>query len=211
MALPPLRLWFWATCAVTCIFRHSATNPCVSKPLSPPTVTGCVPGNFSNITSAASRSALPLAWNTSAATISPVAVLHQQIPAVTQLRLLALALARHPCLRIGLRLMRFVRPLLPSKVHGRVAGIIRRSLRFLLFRLETLRSRPSFQQRPIYREMFIGSQALGPRLPHYLRQKLFGYVGLQQPIAILRERGRVPHLGKVSPKSLFPPRPAGNG
>ena len=30
------------------------------------------PGTFSNITSAASRSAVPLAWNTSAATISPL-------------------------------------------------------------------------------------------------------------------------------------------
>jgi hypothetical protein len=33
------------------------TNPWASKPLSPPTVTGCVPGSFSNIINAASRSA----------------------------------------------------------------------------------------------------------------------------------------------------------
>src|SRR6266566_7870788 len=52
--------------------RHSATKSRVSKPLSPPTVTGFVPGICSSITSAASRSAVPLATNTSAATISPL-------------------------------------------------------------------------------------------------------------------------------------------
>src|SRR3989442_5281413 len=41
-------------------------------PLFPPTVTGFVPGICSSITSAASRSALPLATNTSAPTISPL-------------------------------------------------------------------------------------------------------------------------------------------
>src|SRR5262249_14489279 len=40
-------------------------------PLSPPTVTSFLPGICSNITSAASRSAVPLATNTSAFTISP--------------------------------------------------------------------------------------------------------------------------------------------
>ena len=66
---PPRRLRFCATWGVTRRFWHSATNPCVSNPLSPPTVTVCVPGSFSNITSAARRSAAPLAWNTSASTI----------------------------------------------------------------------------------------------------------------------------------------------
>ena len=58
------------------------------EPLSPPTVRGCVPGSLSIMTSAASRSAVPFAWNTSPSTNQSVAVLHQQIPAVTQLRLL---------------------------------------------------------------------------------------------------------------------------
>lgn len=42
-------------------FRHSFTKSRVSNPLSPPTVTACVPGSFSSMISAASRSAVPLA------------------------------------------------------------------------------------------------------------------------------------------------------
>src|SRR6266571_1475966 len=71
IALPPGRSRFWATCGVTFMFRHSATNSAVSYALSPPTVTCLVPGICSSITSAASRSAVPLASNTSVFTISP--------------------------------------------------------------------------------------------------------------------------------------------
>jgi hypothetical protein len=39
---------------------------------SPPTVTGRVPANCSDMTSAASRSGVPLAWKTSAPTIRPL-------------------------------------------------------------------------------------------------------------------------------------------
>jgi len=71
MALPPLRPLFCATCGVTPRWRHSATKSAVSYPLSPPTVTGFVPGICSSMTSAAWRSAVPLASNTSASTINP--------------------------------------------------------------------------------------------------------------------------------------------
>jgi hypothetical protein len=46
-----------------------------------------------------------------------VAVLHQQIPVVTQLRFLALALACQLRIRVRLRCVRVVRRLLPMKVH----------------------------------------------------------------------------------------------
>src|SRR5215469_8550753 len=46
---------------VTHRFRHSLTKSRVSNPLSPPAVTVFVPGICSSITSAASRSAVPLA------------------------------------------------------------------------------------------------------------------------------------------------------
>src|SRR5450755_1970526 len=65
IALPPGRSRFWATCGVTFKFLHSATKSAVSYALSPPTVTCFVPGICSSITSAASRSAVPLASNTS--------------------------------------------------------------------------------------------------------------------------------------------------
>jgi len=68
----PRRPRFCATCGVTCRLRHSSTKPNVSNPLSPPTVSGYVPGGLSIMTSAASRSAVPFAWKTSASTISPL-------------------------------------------------------------------------------------------------------------------------------------------
>ena len=52
----------------------------VSKPLSPPTVSGCVPPSRSSITSAVSRSAVPLASQTSAFTISPLRFSTSRLP-----------------------------------------------------------------------------------------------------------------------------------
>jgi hypothetical protein len=74
----------------------------------------------------------------------PVAILYQQIAAITQLRFFAIAFARQPGLRIGLRFMRLVAPLLTVKVHRRIARIIRRRL-FAFFPLITLQARPGFQ------------------------------------------------------------------
>src|ERR1700730_395654 len=55
-----------------------------------------------------------------------VSVLHQQIPAVTQLGLLPRALACQSGIGIGLRCMRLIAPILPVKVNRGVARIVRR-------------------------------------------------------------------------------------
>ena len=68
----------------------------------------------------------------------PVAVLHQQIPAVTQLRLLARPLARQLRLGICLRFVGIVGPLLAVKVYRRIAQIIRRRPRFPLLIIDGL-------------------------------------------------------------------------
>jgi hypothetical protein len=83
----------------------------------------------------------------------PVAILDQQVPAVTQLGLLPLALARQQSVRIGLRLMGFVRG--AAKVHRGISGIVRRKRRLVLLRLETLQTRPRFQQRAVHGEVLI--------------------------------------------------------
>src|SRR6201987_2300680 len=51
----------------------------------------------------------------------PIPVFHQQVAAVTQLGLLALALTCHLGLRIGLRRMRLIRAPLPAEVYRRIA------------------------------------------------------------------------------------------
>jgi hypothetical protein len=50
----------------------------------------------------------------------------------------------------------------------------------ILFALKAFQTRPRFQQRTIHGEMLVGSQTFSPRLLHHPRQKLLGYVGLQQ-------------------------------
>src|SRR2546425_7408207 len=145
IALPPRRSRFWATCGVTLKFLHSATKSVVSYALSPPTFTCFVPGICSSITSAASRSAVPLASNNSVLHDQSVAVLHQQIPVVTQLRFFALAFACHLRIRVSLRCVCLVRPLLPVEVQRRIARIVRRNGVLGILTLITLHTRPRFQ------------------------------------------------------------------
>ncbi len=131
IALSPRLPRFRATCGVTGRFRYSSTNPKVSNSLSPPTVSGCVPGSLSIITSAASRSAVPLAWKTSASTISPFRFSTNRFPLWLNLdpfpSLLRASREWGSVLDLG-----FVRALLPAKVHCGVARIIRRSRRLAL-------------------------------------------------------------------------------
>ena len=103
-----------------------------------------------------------------------VAVLHQQVPAVTQPGLLPLAFARQQRVGIGLGLVGFVRALLPAKVHRGIARIIRRWSRLALLWLKALETRPGFQQRAVHGEMFVGGQPLSPRLRYHARQKTPG-------------------------------------
>ena len=124
----------------------------------------------------------------------PVAILYLQIAAVAQLGLLAWSLARQLRIRIGLRLMGFVGPLLAMKIHRRVTGIIGRCGRLLFLRLKALQARPGFQQRAVHREVLVGNQTRFPRPLHHLRQKLLGHRRLQQAVAVLGKRGRIPHL-----------------
>ena len=65
-----------------------------------------------------------------------VPVLHQQIPAVTQLGLLACTLASQLGIGIGLRFVALIGPLLPVKVHRGVARIVRRRRSLSVLSLE---------------------------------------------------------------------------
>src|SRR6266700_3575561 len=129
IAFPPGRSRFWATCGVTFKFLHSATKSAVSYALSPPTVTCFVRGiAFGG----------PVGLEHLGVHDQPVAVLHQQVPVVTQLGFFALAFACHLRIRVRLRFVRLVRPLLPVEVHGRIARIVRRSSVLRILTLITL-------------------------------------------------------------------------
>src|SRR5580700_636552 len=67
-----------------------------------------------------------------------VAVLHHQIPVVTQLGFLALAFPCHLRLRVRLRCVCLARPLLPVEVHRRIARIVPRNVVLGILALITL-------------------------------------------------------------------------
>jgi len=177
---------------VTFRLRHSATKSAVSYALSHPTVTCFVPGICSNITSAASRSAVPLASNTSVFTIKPLRFSARRFPVVTHLGFFALAFARQLRVPIRLRFVRLVRPLLPVEIHGRVAMIGWQSLGLAILSLKTLHTRPCFEQRSVNREVAVREQIpLTCLLEHSLEEGARN-VPIEQAFAVLGEHGCVP-------------------
>src|SRR6266511_5432190 len=91
MALPPGRSRFWATCGVTFKFLHSATKSAVSYALSPPTVTWLRSRNLFQHHQRRIAFCRSVSLEHLGVYDQSVAVFHQQIPVVTQLRFFALA------------------------------------------------------------------------------------------------------------------------
>src|ERR1700674_3999175 len=123
-----------------------------------------------------------------------VAILHQQMAGVAQLGFFPFALATQHCFRISSRLMGLVRALLAVKVHRRITRIIRRRSLWLILRLEAFQTRSRFQQRAVHREVLVAEQFVPPGLVQYPRKELLCDVAAQQPLAVLREGGRVPNM-----------------
>ena len=96
-----------------------------------------------------------------------VAVLHQRVGRVTQLRFLARPLLRQLRLGVGGRLMGRVAAALAVEVNRRVAGVLGRLARFLVLALEALERRPSLDQRAVHGEVFVRKQSAdcGPARP----------------------------------------------
>src|SRR5262244_712815 len=149
MALPPRRARFCATCGVTHMFRHSRTNSAVSNPLSPLTVTRPVPGTSCSMAIALGGAR---GFPHQARHNQAMAILHQQVPAVAQLGLLACAFAREQRFGIAFRFVRLVRTLLTVKIHRGISWIVRRRRTLLLLGLKTLHAGPRFQKRAVHRE-----------------------------------------------------------
>src|SRR5258708_30773387 len=100
-------------------------------------------------------------------------------------------LGEHGC-GISRALMRRVRAPLAVKVDRRVATIIGwRSRRRFVLRTEALEAGRSFDQRAVDGEVFIAQQPQPSCLAHHFVEELLGHVMLEQPLAVLSERGRV--------------------
>ena len=91
-----------------------------------------------------------------------VAVLHQRVAEIGQVRFLAIALLVEPGIRISRRFMRLVGALLPVEVRAVAIGAV------LL--AEALLRRPGLNQRAVHREVLIAHEPLG--LPVHLGEEL---------------------------------------
>ena len=112
-----------------------------------------------------------------------VAVLHQRVAEISQVRLLAIALLVEPGVWIGGRLMRLVGALLTVEVRAVTIGAV------LL--AEALLRRPSLDQRSVDREVLIAHEALGLFVD--FGEELLRHLAGEQTVAVLRKHGVVPH------------------
>src|SRR5579884_4166357 len=86
-----------------------------------------------------------------------------------------------PRFRVGGRLMRVVRPLLPVEMDRRIAGIVGRCGRLApLLLLKALLAGPSFDQRPVYGEVLVAQQSVLFRDSQDFLEEGLGHVAPEQ-------------------------------
>src|SRR5215468_7568563 len=108
-----------------------------------------------------------------------VPVVHEHVPLVDELGLVALGLAEQSRVGIGGRAMGDVTPPLAVEVYGRVPRIVRWEPTRRVLLLEALEARPGLDQGAVDREVLVGQEAALPRLR-------------QDPLAVLREHCGIP-------------------
>ena len=121
-----------------------------------------------------------------------VAVLHDYVAHVAQLRSLPCCLLIEPGIRIGGRGVRLVAPLLTMKVALAIASI-GRWLATAVLRPEALHRRPGFDQRAVDREVLVRKQRLDLWVSQQGLQKPASDVAFQQPVTVLGEHRHIPY------------------
>ena len=114
----------------------------------------------------------------------PVAVLHQRIAQIAQLRLLPLALLVQPRISISGRCMRLAGSLLVMEI-GAVAVI------GTVFRAKALLPSPRLNQRAIHHEVLVAHEPL--RMLVHFSKELLRHIGGQQSVAVSGKHCMVPH------------------
>ena len=120
----------------------------------------------------------------------PVPVLHEDVPAETQLGFFALGLAVEHAFGIGRTLVSLVAALLPVKADGGIARILIFGRLHLLavgavLAHEALEAGPSLDQCAVRSEMFIAGPAFLARKVIDLRKEQLGYVSREHPFIVL--------------------------
>jgi hypothetical protein len=120
-----------------------------------------------------------------------VAVLHQDMALVAELRTLAPALAVQPRFRVGLGGMGIVAALLPMEVAFAVAPGTRTRATAVLGP-KALHRGPGLDQGAVDTEVFVGQELRPAGLVHHLPEETPGDVGFQQAVPVLGEGGVIP-------------------
>lgn len=122
-------------------------------------------------------------WPRSQAAVhhQPVAVLHQHMAQVVELRFPVLALAEQLRLRVRGRGMGLVAALLAVEIAVGVAAAARRRFIRAILPANALQRGPSLDQRAVHSVMLVAGQPLGFSLRHNGGKEAPGDVRLQQP------------------------------
>src|SRR5687768_8429319 len=162
--------------------RISCTKTLLSYPLSAAIVTRYAPSSRSAISSAASRSAVPLHCRSSVSTANPwrfsIITLPQYAILASCPPLLRANRASGSVVDSCVSLLRF------SPWKCRIARIVLRLLISAIFSLKALLAGPRLDQGPVYAEVLIRQQVGCPRLVQHLDKELLRDVDFQQPVAV---------------------------
>src|SRR5438105_7801704 len=138
-----------------------------------------------------------------------MAILHQRVTHVRQLRFEAMSLLGQACFWVSRALVRSVRALLTSEVDRWVTRIIRRRIRgWLVLRPKALQAGGSLDQRAVDRKVLVRKQPQTVSLSDHLIEELQRDLLLQQATAVFAECGLVEarlhqaHVEEPTPQQL---------
>ena len=160
------------------------------------------PARAATRSTAARRSAKPAARVSSASTTRPWWFSISTWPKAEP-RFLTMTFAKQPRIRIGGRGVAGVGPVLAVEVSARVATTIW-WLVLIILRAEALQAGPGLDQGAVDREVLAAQELPNPRVAQHRRQEFGRDLTLEQPVAVGRERGRMPYR-IVVPEPHEPP------
>lgn len=136
---------------------------------------------------------MAVGWRETGVDEESVPVLHRRVADEAELCLLARTFAIEPRFSVSHRNMRLIRSLAAVEVRFLIApAAFGRRLVRVLFCLEALYRRPSFDQRAVDRNMIRAQEPLHTRLLEERVQERRADVAFEQPVAVRRKRRAIP-------------------
>ena len=89
--------------------------------------------------------------------------------------------------------MRLIAAPFSMEVDRRVPRIVRRFLSTVVLGSETLQASPRLDQRTVHCEVLVADQLSLPGFGQHLIEKPARHLAINEPLAVLTERGRIPN------------------